>query len=66
MLVGILWIIAFVYAAVNLRAHFEKFFKYRSDFIEHYDNAGNHISIFDPLLEDDVPVRLYYKIPANL
>ena len=34
------------YAVVNLHAHIEKFFKFRSQFIEHYDNAGNHYLYF--------------------
>lgn len=42
-LVGVLWSIAISYAGINLKAHVEKFLKFRSMFIEQYDNEGNHI-----------------------
>ena len=40
------------YAVVNLHAHIEKFFKFRSQFLEHYDSAGLYIFNFDSTVDD--------------
>ena len=42
-LVGLLWITAISYAVSTLTAHVEKFWKFRSMFIEQFDAEGNHV-----------------------